>query len=192
MKELNGTNGLVIYNSSGEVKYQEESTSLVLELVENYENRKKKAEWYSNKQKEREKQVIREKYGDKVYMFQNALLRANKELDNRELRVFLYFLGKLDFGNKLKGISQVKIAEEVELSRENVNQAIKGLKTKGFIEIQKEGTSNYYKLNSELLWKGSVESHIKELKEIDFTKEKEKREEKTRILNKIEENTRED
>ena len=103
-------------------------------------------------------------YEDKIMIFQKMLMKALKDLNGMEMKVFLYLLSLMDFENYIH-ISQKDIGKELDMHVVNVNKAIKGLREKGYVEIIKKGSENYYRISPEIAWKGSEKSHFKVLKE---------------------------
>lgn len=103
-------------------------------------------------------------------LYAPAVLKQVKRVE--DFRVFFALLECLDFENLIL-ISQAEIAEDLNMKRQSVNQAIKRLIELGaIIEGPKVSRSRSYKLNPEFGWKGSASNHMKALKEHDALKER--------------------
>lgn len=155
----------IIYDNRGEIKYESATDELTSMLV--WKNAKKR-----ELQLKKESAILRREYGDKIFMFQYAMIRASKELSSIGIRVFNFIIGNLDWENWIK-IKQGEVAKELETNRTYINKAFKELSSKGFIEKKEIENELFYRVNPEILWKGNLESWKKE---IDFIKEKKKRE----------------
>jgi len=83
-------------------------------------------------------------------------LAKDKSLSGRPMRVLTYMMGRLDWDNYIT-LSQVEIAGELDLHRQDVNTAVKLLVERGIIqEGPKNGRSHSYRLNSTYGWKGKT------------------------------------
>ncbi len=86
------------------------------------------------------------------FMFENI---AKMGFNLQELRVLFFMLGRLEFNN-LISLTQKTIAEELNMKRQNVAMAIKGLAERNIISVLKKGRNNFYKLNPEIAWRGKT------------------------------------
>jgi len=123
----------------------------------------KRLDW---KERNKRNRIIRERYEDRIMIFQRMLKKAAKELSNREYRVFGYLLGVMEFENWIN-ISQKEIAEEIGMHHTDISKIIKRLKDKGYILVMKKGRENYYRINPAIAWKGSLKDHINILRKND-------------------------
>ncbi len=101
----------------------------------------------------------RPKWGEGWFMaIQEAFiaLAKDKSLSGRPKDVLLYMMGRLDWDNYIT-LSQVEIAGELGIYRQQVHEAIKLLVERGIIqEGPKDGRSHSYRLNSTYGWKGKT------------------------------------
>lgn len=90
-----------------------------------------------------------------VAVFQTALeWLATENLQNQEYRVLMYLMSKLDFDNYLR-ITQTTIADALQMQRNNVSRAIKGLIDHDILCTgPKVGTAKTYRLNPHMAHKG--------------------------------------
>ena len=123
----------------------------------------KRLDW---KERNKRNRIIRERYEDRIMIFQRMLKRGVKELKNDELKVFIWMLGVMEFENWIN-VPQREIAEEVGFDLRRVRRAIKGLRDKGYILVMKKGRENYYRINPAIAWKGSLKDHINILRKND-------------------------
>ena len=88
-------------------------------------------------------------------MFQDFLeqLAKDKELTGTHRRVLDFLLSKMDFENWVQ-IPQRVIAQELDIPRRKVVEAIKILTEKGIIQKVRDGRSNRYRIHPDLVWKG--------------------------------------
>lgn len=93
-------------------------------------------------------------------MAQNgAEILAQSNLGGNDFRVLMHLLSVLDYENLIQ-VSQVDIARELNMQRQNVQRSIKRLIELGIIlEGVKIGVSRSYRLNPGFGWKGSAKSH---------------------------------
>jgi hypothetical protein len=102
---------------------------------------------------------VRSPYGRRwMAMNQDFLLEfaARKDVHGEVLKVFVYLNGRLDFDNLIQ-VSQVEIAQALEMDRQNVHRAMKKLEDLGVIlRGPKAGRSSSWKLNPNAGWKGKV------------------------------------
>lgn len=169
MSELNGLNKkrvILIDEASGNIDYQSNADSLTSMLIWKDENKRRS-------QLKKTNALLVERYGEKVTMFQNALLRVAKELSPIENRVFLVLFGVCDYENFIR-VPQKEIATELNEYIPNVSSALKSLEKKRFIEVYKHGRQSYYRINPELGWKGTYENWKKEIDLKEFKERKEK------------------
>lgn len=101
-----------------------------------------------------------------VMTFQDGLVRLaqDRSLNQQQLRVLLYLMGKLDFENYIH-LPQTAIAEALSMQRTHVSSAIAGLVRKGILvrgpSVGRVGTM---RLSPGLGWKGRVRSLQEERK----------------------------
>lgn len=90
-----------------------------------------------------------------VAFYQTALeWLAMQKLPNEQYRVLMYLMSKLDFENYLR-ITQMSIAEALNMKQSSVSKAIKGLMEKDvLITGPKVGVSKTYRLNPRMAYKG--------------------------------------
>jgi DNA-binding MarR family transcriptional regulator len=110
----------------------------------------------------------REKVEDFVMLFQGAVQEMLKgSMMKSTLAVFVYFLGKLDYGNHI-GIDQKTIAEENNLSLGTIKIVIPELMRLNMIikynDIQ-DNRRNVYIVNPLMAWKGTIKRR-REVKKI--------------------------
>ena len=123
----------------------------------------KRLDW---KERNKRNRILRERYEDRIMIFQRMLKRGVKELKNDELKVFIWMLGVMEFENWIN-VPQKQIAEEVGFDLRRTRRAIKGLREKGYILVLKKGRENYYRINPAIAWKGSLRDHIQILRKND-------------------------
>lgn len=132
----------------------------------------------------KENAILVGKYGEKLSMFQYGFKRVAKELNPEQMRIFMIMLGICDFENWVK-VPQKEIAEELEMEVPHISRGLKGLFEKGFIQKIKHGSSNFYRINPEIAWKGSYSSWKGEIDTINFEKKKNEKIEKEKKDNEI-------
>ena len=90
-----------------------------------------------------------------VVFYQTALeWLATQNLPNQEYRVLMYLMSKLDFENYLR-ITQMSVAEALNMKQSAVSRAIRGLLAKDIIITGPQvGTSKTYRLNPRMAYKG--------------------------------------
>lgn len=93
-----------------------------------------------------------------LVLFQEILLRfvCDPSFNRSTLRVFMFLIGKIDYGNKINK-SQVQISEELKMQPSQVSKAIKLLIEKKVIILSKKERVFY--LNPKLGWRGSIENY---------------------------------
>jgi hypothetical protein len=69
------------------------------------------------------------------------------------LRVFVYFFGLVDYGNRIPYLSQAAISKNIKITRPEVSLALKILKEDGII-FKKEPYKDFY-FSEDLLMKGN-------------------------------------
>jgi len=102
-------------------------------------------------------------------LFQNPLvdLARDRELWGRPRAVLDYLAAKIDYDNYMS-VSQVEVARELGLNKQNVNAAIKLLIEKGIlIPGPKVGHTRTYRLNSHWGYRGKLR-HINEKRRADL------------------------
>ena len=98
--------------------------------------------------------------------FQDGFVEiAKKKLGAEAMKVFLFLLGHIEYENLLV-ISQVEIARELEMKKQNVSRAIKTLITENVLEIKDPHRKRRqrFRLNLKYAWKGSLKNLPKEQK----------------------------
>ena len=111
-----------------------------------------------------------------VAVFQTALeWLATENLQNQEYRVLMYLMSKLDFDNYLR-ITQTTIADALQMQRNNVSRAIKGLIDHDIIITgPRVGTAKTYRLNPRMAHKGkNLQQTIIDYEELKKTSKREK------------------
>jgi DNA-binding MarR family transcriptional regulator len=111
-----------------------------------------------------------------VAVFQTALeWLATENLQNQEYRVLMYLMSKLDFDNYLR-ITQTTIADALQMQRNNVSRAIKGLINHDIIITgPRVGTAKTYRLNPRMAHKGkNLQQTIIDYEELKKTSKREK------------------
>lgn len=90
-----------------------------------------------------------------VAFYQTALeWLAMQNLPNEQYRVLMYLMSKLDFENYLR-ITQMNVAEALNMKQPSVSKAIKGLLERDvLITGPKVGTAKTYRLNPRMAYKG--------------------------------------
>lgn len=90
-----------------------------------------------------------------VAFYQTALeWLATQNLPNQEYRVLIYLMSKLDFENYLR-VTQLKVAEALNMKQSAVSRAIKGLLERDIIITGPQlGTAKTYRLNPRMAYKG--------------------------------------
>lgn len=83
-------------------------------------------------------------------------LLAKSNLTGTELKVLLFIFARLDYDNFVQ-ITQKNIADLLNIKRPHVSTAISKLVKMKILEKEKVGTSNFYRLNAEIAWKGKPE-----------------------------------
>lgn len=97
-------------------------------------------------------------------MNQAGLLTLAKNLTGEQLKVLLTLLADLDYENYIQ-ITQLDIAEKLEMKKTNVSRSVKALIELGVVlEGPKVGRSKTYRLNEQFGWKGTIPNHNKALK----------------------------
>ena len=123
----------------------------------------KRLDW---KERNKRNKILRERYEDRIMVFQRMLKKGAKELKNDELKVFIWMLGVMEFENWIN-VPQKQIAKEIGFDLRRTRRAIKGLREKGYILVLKKGRENYYRINPEIAWKGNLKEHIQILRKND-------------------------
>lgn len=133
-----------------------------------------------------------------LVLFQETLLyfACDRFMNRSTLRVFMYLLGKIGYGNKIDK-SQVQIAEGLKMQPSQVSKAIKLLIEKSVIAYSKKERVFY--LNPKLGWRGSIVEYDKFVQKKKYEKiqlgeyvdELEKEMDKRATERMIEENRRE-
>ncbi|HYX71967.1 MAG TPA: helix-turn-helix domain-containing protein [Nitrososphaera sp.] len=112
--------------------------------------------------------LIRHKWtGESFFIgFQTAFITlAKMKMDGKKKvgaeakNVFLFLLGNIDYENMVT-ISQIEIARELEMKKQNVSRAIKALINEGVLQITDplRKRRQRMKLNDEYAWKGKLKT----------------------------------
>ncbi|WP_280627321.1 hypothetical protein [Arsenophonus nasoniae] len=97
-------------------------------------------------------------------MNQDALKILAKNLTGEQFKVLMMLLADLEYENYIQ-VSQIDIANTLEMQKTHVSRGIKALLDIGVIlEGPKIGRSKTYRLNPQFGWKGTVTNHKKALK----------------------------
>ncbi len=79
-------------------------------------------------------------------------------LTGEQWNVLTYLIGKTDFENYIN-ITQKEMTEHLGINKANVSKAIKTLVEKEVIKKLKQGTSNFYLFNPEIIYKGKHKNY---------------------------------
>ena len=116
---------------------------------------------------------------DFTMTFQDAVqeIARDKDMTHQMLRVWMMMVGKMSFENWVT-VPQKEFSDALNMPKQNVSRAIKGLIEKGLIlKGPKMGRTTAYKLNSYYAWKGKIKhlerDRMSQVK--DFFSEVEKR-----------------
>jgi hypothetical protein len=112
--------------------------------------------------------LIRGKWKDESFFmgFQDAFVKIAKMRMGKERKigaeaknVLLFLLGKIDYDNKV-AISQIEIARELEMKRQNVSRAIKALIDARVLEVMDPQRKRRQRLrvNDEYAWRGNLQT----------------------------------
>ena len=86
--------------------------------------------------------------------FQKSAVYLAQNLGKEELRVLMYMISKLDYGNYIR-VTNKNIHKNLNMKHENVSRAIRGLINKNVIAVQEwYGISRIYRMNPNFLHKG--------------------------------------
>ena len=69
--------------------------------------------------------------------------------------ILLFFCENMDKRNTFY-ITQTELAKIFNVGERHIRQSIKLLKNHKIINVKKDGTTNYYIINSNIAWKGSL------------------------------------
>ncbi|MDO1451532.1 replication/maintenance protein RepL [Rhodocytophaga aerolata] len=81
-----------------------------------------------------------------------SLIREMIEENPTALKVLLWIIEKMDKNNALV-ISQIALAESLNVHRNTIGNSISYLKQKKAVEVLKSGSTNIYAVNTEIAWK---------------------------------------
>lgn len=109
--------------------------------------------------------LVRHKWkGASFFMgFQDGFLEiAKKKMGGEATNVFLFLLGQIEYDNLLI-ISQIEIARELGMKKQNVSRAIKVLIKNEVLEINdpQRKRRQRFKLNDKFAWKGKLNKTLK-------------------------------
>lgn len=79
-----------------------------------------------------------------------------KDLTQIDFRVLLFLLSRMDYDNFIR-LTQQNIADLLKMKQQQISKSIIKLVSKKILEKEKVGTSNFYRLNPEIGWKGKPE-----------------------------------
>lgn len=91
---------------------------------------------------------------------------AKKKMVGAEAKnVFLFLLGRIEYENKV-AVSQIEIARELEMKKQNVSRAIKALIEEGVLEVEDPLRKRRLrmKLSDKYAWKGKLNTLREEQK----------------------------
>jgi hypothetical protein len=109
--------------------------------------------------------LVRHKWtGGSFFMgFQEGFLEiAKKKMGAEATNVFLFLLGQIEYDNLLI-ISQIEIARELGMKKQNVSRAIKTLIKNEVLEIKDPHRKRRqrFKLSDKFVWKGKLNKTLK-------------------------------
>lgn len=88
---------------------------------------------------------------------------ATLPLGLQDLRVFFAVAARIDFENLIH-LNQTEIAAQINMRPTNVGRSLRTLENMGIIEKgPKVSGHNTYRMNPEILWRGSAKNHHKAL-----------------------------
>lgn len=125
---------------------------------------------YKRRQEARiQNKQITDEHGERVSMFQKALIRSAKELKPEEIRLFNLMSGLCGFENFIH-LSQREIADELfgegKGNVSNISRPLTVLIKKQFIEVFKKNNLNFYRISPDIAWKGTFENHISSINQL--------------------------
>ncbi len=148
-KKLSGSELVIFDKYQDKILVHTDTDSLTSLLVyKNEQKRKYQIKKYNA--------ILTSQYGEKLMIFQHILKKAAIELKSDELRILNYMFAVCEFENWIH-ISQADISKEMGIRVPHISKALKGLKDKGYLEVIKKSNTNYYRINPEVAWKGSME-----------------------------------
>lgn len=102
---------------------------------------------------------------NKYFQFFNRyqkLLRAILKKNKMSFSIWLFFCENMDKRNTFY-ITQTELAKIFNVGERHIRKSIELLKNHKIINVKKDGTTNYYIVNSNIAWKGSLENKQKSL-----------------------------
>lgn len=95
----------------------------------------------------------RDQNSDFVQMYRQNMKAFRQIIDENSTAasIFYFFLEHMDYGNSIACSSTV-LEEISKKSRSTVSRAIKLLKSRGFIDVSRMGTTNVYHINATVAW----------------------------------------
>lgn len=96
-----------------------------------------------------------------VSVYQSQELDVARDLTPAAIKVLSILRGKLQFGNKVYGLSNRFIAEWIKLSERTVSRAIKELETYGILKVQGKKHNRVFCISPANTSKGSINNNRK-------------------------------
>lgn len=101
----------------------------------------------------------RHKLGTGFFMgIQDAFISLAKlDLSHDACRVLFYLLGRMEYENHVR-VGQSEIVRELKMHKSSVSRALKRLTAQGVLKPtgEKVGRSSFYKVDTELAWRGKA------------------------------------
>ncbi len=115
--------------------------------------------------------------GSWFVFFQKSAAYLAQNLSYNEMRVLLYMLSKVDYGNYIR-VTNKNISNNLNMDRRNVSGALRSLLEKNVLAVQEiYGISRVFRVNPTFLHKGKdiyqTHKEYKELKEDELSEEEE-------------------
>jgi hypothetical protein len=112
------------------------------------------------------KPIFKEKF---FMLFQEPIgeLATDRAMTGESLRMLLFLFSKMDYENYVN-ISQMEIADQLDIARSSVCRAMKVLVEKEVVLVSGKGMNKRYRLNPIYGWKGKIRN-MASLRERDRT-----------------------